>query len=84
VVKHKSGLSTGFAPRMLNRRAAATYCGVSEATFNTYVVPCVQSCSIGSKLLWDVRALDRWLDRLASTPASTAADELWTEALTKL
>jgi hypothetical protein len=34
--------------------------------------------------LWDVRALDRWLDRLGGPAADTAMDELWAKALASL
>jgi hypothetical protein len=68
---------------MLNRRAAAAYCGVSEATFTTHVVPCVPARSIGAKRVWDVKALDKWLDRLSSG-TEAAADDPWAAAMAKL
>lgn len=47
-------------PRLLDRRGAAEYCGVSVNTFLARVpVPAVE---IGTKRLWDRHAIDAWLD----------------------
>jgi len=51
-------------PRLLSREQAARYCGVCAATFTLQVVPHVYAVRIGAKLLWDVRALDQWIDTL--------------------
>jgi hypothetical protein len=68
---------------MLNRRGAAAYCGISEATFTTHVVPYVPARSIGAKRVWDVKALDKWLDRLSSG-AEAEAEDPWAVAMDKL
>jgi hypothetical protein len=48
----------GLESRLLNRKTAATYCGVSEATFNAHIVPHLLPISIGKKLLWDRKAIE--------------------------
>ena len=40
-------------PRLLNRKEAAAYCGVSEAAFTVHIVPHIRPVHIGKKLLWD-------------------------------
>src|SRR3954464_11382473 len=55
-------LPRGMTPRLLSRDAAAAYCGVTAETFETHVRPHVQPVEIGARRLWDVRALDSWLD----------------------
>jgi predicted DNA-binding transcriptional regulator AlpA len=57
----------GIEPRLLPRKLAAAYCGVSEATFTTYIVPYVPPVTIGAKLLWDRKSIDQWLDRAADS-----------------
>lgn len=54
----RHSLPTGMTPRLLSRDAAATYCGVTAQTFEQHVRP----IEIGARRLWDIRALDRWLD----------------------
>lgn len=54
-------LPTGMTPRLLSRDAAAAYCGVSAETFETHVP--VRALALGARRLWDVKALDRWLDQ---------------------
>jgi hypothetical protein len=49
--------------RLLNRQQAAEYCGVCVNTFIAHVTPEVRTITIGAKRLWDVRELDRWIDR---------------------
>lgn len=54
-------LPRGMTPRLLNREQAAAYCGVGPDLFE-------RSCPVrpvrafGNRVLWDVAALDRWLD----------------------
>jgi hypothetical protein len=55
-------LSYGMTPRLLSRELAAEYCGVTPPTFDEHVVPSVPPVELGRRRLWDVRALDRWLD----------------------
>ncbi len=55
-------LPRGITPRLLSREAAATYCGISPSLFDEHVAAAVRPVEIGRRNLWDVRALDRWLD----------------------
>ena len=59
----KRRLPIGMTPRLLSRDAAAAYCGVTPETFETHIRPHIAPLEIGARRLWDVRALDRWLDR---------------------
>jgi hypothetical protein len=56
-------LPAGMTPRLLSRAAAATYCGISPNAFDEHVASAVKPIEIGRRNLWDVRALDRWLDQ---------------------
>jgi hypothetical protein len=55
-------LPAGMMPRLISRDAAAAYCGVVAETFEEHVRPHVRPIEIGARRLWDVKALDRWLD----------------------
>lgn len=59
-------LPAGMTPRLLSREAAATYLGISPTLFDDRVSPAVPPISIGRRSLWDVKALDRWLDARSS------------------
>lgn len=48
-------------PRLMDRRLAAAYCGVSINHFLLHVP--VDPVILGTKKLWDRRQIDRWLDR---------------------
>lgn len=52
--------------RMLNKAEAANYCGFETGSAFAAAVP-VPPVQIGSKMLYDQKALDAWLDQL-STP----------------
>jgi hypothetical protein len=55
-------LPRGLTPRLLSRDAAAAYCGLSADTFEAVIL--VQPISLSARRrLWDIRALDRWLDQ---------------------
>ena len=55
-------------PRLLPRRLAAAYCGVSVNHFLAHVpVACVE---VGTKKLWDRRAIDAWLDGDDNSPSA--------------
>jgi hypothetical protein len=56
-------LPPGMTPRLLSRCAAAAYCGLTAETFEKHIRPHVFPIEIGARRLWDVRALDRWLDQ---------------------
>jgi hypothetical protein len=55
-------LSYGLTPRLLSRDLAAEYCGVSPPTFDEHVAKQIPPIELGRRNLWDIRALDRWLD----------------------
>jgi hypothetical protein len=57
------------AKRMLTKAEAASYCGFkSTAGFATWCP--VAPVRIGSKVLYDLRAIDLWLDRLNDRDSS--------------
>lgn len=47
-------------PRLVSRSIAAAYLGISEGHFDAHVM--VPPVKVGKRLLWDLRALDRWVD----------------------
>jgi hypothetical protein len=55
-------LPIGLTPRLLCRDAAAAYLGISANHFEEHVADAVPAIEIGRRKLWDIRALDRWLD----------------------
>jgi len=59
----KRSLPVGMTPRLLSRWAAAAYCGVSPTTFDEHVAHAVRPIALGRRTLWDIKALDRWLDQ---------------------
>jgi len=62
-------------PRLLSREQAATYCGVSAPTF---VSECpVTPIKIRTRVLYDRRTLDRWLDSLSADEAKSLSREKW-------
>ncbi len=56
-------LPEGMTPRLLSREAAATYCGISPNHFDETVAKEVLAIHIGRRALWDIKELDRWVDR---------------------
>ena len=56
-------LPRGVTPRLLSEDAAAAYLGIHRETFEEHVRPHVRPIEIGARKLWDIKALDRWLDR---------------------
>jgi hypothetical protein len=60
-------------PRLLDRKTAAEYCGVSVNTFLTHVP--VAPVLIGSKRLWDRKAIDTWLDGPGDDGDTVTAEE---------
>lgn len=55
-------LPRGITRRLLTCDEAAAYCNVVAETFEKYVRPHVPPVEIGARVLWDIKALDRWLD----------------------
>ena len=71
--------AVGIAPRLLTRKQAAGYCGVSVPTF-TVLCP-VKAIALGNgKRLerYDIHSLDGWIDTLGSRGASYGKDWLAT------
>lgn len=68
-------LPHGMTPRLLSRDAAAAYCGVSADTFETHVQ--VRPLALGARRLWDVKALDRWLDQQSDLVEAFHPAEEW-------
>lgn len=67
----RNTLPSGMTPRLLTTTQAAAYCGVAEERFE-------QSVGIapvrvfGTRKLWDVKALDRWLDGVSGLDCASA------------
>ena len=55
-------LPAGMTPRLLSRSAAAAYCGMSINHFEEQIGQVVPALTFGRRNLWDIKALDRWLD----------------------
>jgi len=51
-------------PRLLNRRDAAKYCGMSVNHFLKHIGEKIPPYKFGRRKLWDVRRLDSFLDGL--------------------
>lgn len=77
----RNALPTGLVPRLLDRDAAAAYCGISTAHFLVHVSPHAPPILIGRKRVWDVSAIDRWLDLRSGTGHGTLSPEQWLERL---
>ena len=70
--------------RLLNRKEAAAYCGMSASTFQTKVNAGLMPAGIalGDKMKrWDVRDLDRAIDLLAGKVEAERSDDEWLDAL---
>jgi hypothetical protein len=61
VTEHRI-LPLGVTPRLLSHAQAAAYCSMSMPHFDQHVAKCVPPQRFGTKCLWDIRALDQWLD----------------------
>lgn len=55
-------LPLSLVPRLLTRERAAAYCGMTTPHFTAHVGAHVPPLKFGTKVLWDIRAIDRWLD----------------------
>lgn len=58
------------ASRLLDRKTAAQYCGLSPNSFDKYVG--VPPLRFGKRKLWDKVAIDRWLDRQSGINAGSS------------
>lgn len=74
-------LPVGLTPRLLCQDAAAAYCGVIADTFDKHIRPHVPPVEIGSRRLWDVKVLDRWLDEQSGLADAPRPLEGWLEGL---
>src|SRR4051812_9069809 len=74
-------LPAGMTPRLLSRDEAAAYLGIIAETFEKHVRPHVLPIEIGSRVLWDVRALDRWLDQRSGLVAELQPIGNWLAGL---
>ena len=69
---HRS-LPAGLTPRLLTAEQAAAYCNVGRENFEARVgVPPLRL--FGNRTLYDIRALDRWLDRQSGIAENEAED----------
>jgi hypothetical protein len=55
-----------MTPRLLDRKQAAAYCGISPNHFDAHVGSALQAIAIGRRRLWDIRVLDRFIDGLSA------------------
>lgn len=62
------------AKRLLTAEEAAAYCGVSVTTMKVHVR--VAPVNIGNCVRYDIRALDRWMDRQGQFEPMTGDDWL--------
>ena len=75
-------LPAGLTPRLLTAEQAAAYCSVGRENFETRVgVPPLRL--FGNRTLYDIRALDRWLDRQSGIAENEAEDRAvdWAQVL---
>jgi len=71
-------MSGGDDPRLLSRKRAARRLGISPCSFDKYVRPSVPPpLQIGRLKLWDVSALDRWVDSRSGTASDTRSLDEW-------
>ena len=59
--------------RLLNVEDAAAYCGISPALFERHVR--VLPLKLGRRKVWDVRAIDLWIDRQQLNPSTCGPDD---------
>lgn len=74
-----AALPPGLTPRLLGREAAAAYCGMSAGHFDAHCP--VKPHEYGKRKLWDVRALDRWIDQGSGLDQPYTSNEEWLGAL---
>jgi hypothetical protein len=55
-------LPAGLTPRLLSVDQAAAYLGISANHFERHVAATIAAVSIGSRRLYDVKVLDRFVD----------------------
>jgi predicted DNA-binding transcriptional regulator AlpA len=57
---------TPINPRLLNKKEAAAYCGVSTGTFGKWVKAGIMPSQVSITRMWDRRAIDAALDALSN------------------
>jgi hypothetical protein len=67
-------LPVSLPPRLLARDEAAAYCGMSSNHFDKHCP--IGALQFGARRLWDVRALDRWVDRLSGLDQPSRSQRL--------
>ena len=65
----EQALPAGLTPRLLSREQAAAFCGISVLQT---VVKSVQPIRLGDRVLWNRKAIDRWLDQQCGLGDGTA------------
>jgi len=70
-------LPLGMTPRLLSRDGAAAYCGMSPNHFEEHVARAVPPLQFGRRCLWDVKALDRWLDQQSGLAHAARSVDEW-------
>lgn len=73
----RRSLPVGMTPRLLSRDASAAYCGVTAETFEEHIRPHIPPIEIGARRLWDVKALDRWVDQQSGLSQRVRPIEDW-------
>jgi hypothetical protein len=72
-MRDQQKLPVGLTPRLLTAEQAAAYCNVGRENFEARVgVPPLRL--FGARTLYDIRALDRWLDRQSGIAENEAED----------
>jgi hypothetical protein len=74
-------LPPGMTPRLLSRDSASVYCGMSPNHFDEHVATAVRPLQFGKRCLWDIRALDHWLDQRSGITHALRSVDDWAEML---
>jgi predicted DNA-binding transcriptional regulator AlpA len=56
---------TSPEPRLLNKKEAAAYCGVSVGTFSKWVKAEIMPTAVSITRRWDRKAIDAALDKMS-------------------
>jgi hypothetical protein len=74
-------LPVGMTPRLLSKEAAAAYCGMSPSHLDDHVARTVPPLKFGKRNLWDIKALDHWLDGQSGLVQADRPIDEWVERL---
>jgi hypothetical protein len=80
-VSERAPRLTRLTPRLLGAETAAEYCGVSVPHFLETVGKAVQPVHLRKRRLWDVRAIDRFLDVQSGLSEPLRSGSEWLGAL---